>query len=90
MFLIRKAVSLCSASIPGRPIDWGGKITIARACKVTPQAVARWLKNGHLPRTELTGETRYSAAIAKITQFKVKETALLRETKSRFAQKLSS
>jgi hypothetical protein len=87
--LISKAVLFCGSGVSIRFPAWGGKIVIARACAVTPQAVARWLKNGHLPRTELTGETKYAAAIAKVTQFKVKEAALLRETKFCFSQKLT-
>lgn len=40
---------------------------VAKACGVTPRAVYKWISNGHLPRTEYTGETKYAAKIASIS-----------------------
>lgn len=57
-------------------VDILGLQNTAKICKVSWQAVAKWLKNG-LPRTEWTGETSYSKAIQKATKGKVKRKAIL-------------
>jgi hypothetical protein len=44
--------------------DMGGLHATARAAGVTVRSVAKWRDAGHLPRTELTGETTYSARLA--------------------------
>ncbi len=43
----------------------------------TYQAVMKWRKAGHLPRTEWTGETTYAEQIEVLTGRKVKRKALL-------------
>jgi DNA-binding transcriptional regulator YdaS (Cro superfamily) len=41
----------------------GGYSATARVCGVASQVVSNWVRRGHLPRTEWTGETNYSARI---------------------------
>lgn len=43
-----------------------GQTRIASECGVSKQAVHQWIKKG-LPRTEWTGETNYSAVIARLS-----------------------
>lgn len=62
----------------------GGASAMARllAFKVTPQAVAKWMRRGHLPKTELTGSTDYAnvlAAKARSMGFEVKVAELREE-----------
>jgi len=44
---------------------------IGKACGVTYQAVQKWIKNGKLPRTEWTGETKYAKIIERLTNKQV-------------------
>lgn len=46
------------------------QVEVARLCNVDPGAVTRWKKLGRLPRTELTGETKYAEVIAKLSKRK--------------------
>lgn len=41
------------------------------------QAVRKWEKQGHLPRTEWTGETNYAELISEATDFHVTKDQLL-------------
>lgn len=41
-----------------------GPYKVAALCGVKGPSVYKWDKNGYLPRTEWTGETRYAEAIA--------------------------
>jgi hypothetical protein len=43
----------------------GGFEAVGRVCGVSGKAVQKWVARGKLPRTEATGETDYSAALAK-------------------------
>ncbi|MGE0329709.1 MAG: hypothetical protein AB7P37_03340 [Ramlibacter sp.] len=38
---------------------------IARICDVSREAVRKWCAQGHLPRTEWTGESNYAERIAQ-------------------------
>lgn len=42
----------------------GGPAAAARICSISTRAVFKWLKNGHLPRTEYTKETRYAELLS--------------------------
>jgi hypothetical protein len=46
----------------------GGPSEAARICAVSAAAVGKWLKRGHLPRTEYTGETNYSELLSKASR----------------------
>lgn len=46
----------------------GGPSEAARICDVSPAAVGKWLKRGHLPRTEYSGETNYAELLAKASK----------------------
>lgn len=54
-----------------------GLSTMAKRLGVTYQAVRKWEAAGRMPRTEWTGETRYSQAIEELTQGEVRRVALL-------------
>ena len=54
-----------------------GLARLARELNVSYQAIRKWEKAGRLPRTEWTGETNYGAVIEKLTEGKVKKSALL-------------
>lgn len=43
----------------------GGPISAAKACRISRQAIDRWLTRGVLPRTEYTGETNYAVRLAE-------------------------
>ncbi len=42
----------------------GGPAKAAEVCGLSTRAVYKWLGNGHLPRTEYTGETDYARRLA--------------------------
>ena len=54
-----------------------GLIHVAKACDVSHQAVRKWQRQGRLPRTEWTGETRYAHAIEAATGGQVSRASLL-------------
>lgn len=54
-----------------------GLAATARALGVTHQAVRKWERAGRMPRTEWTGETRYSEIIEEQTQRRVTKAQLL-------------
>jgi hypothetical protein len=54
-----------------------GKVALARGLGVTHQAFRRWFDAGRMPRTEWTGETRYSEAIERLTEGRVTKAMLL-------------
>jgi len=66
--LIAKAVY----DIGGGEIPVGIKVVSAEVGK-SYQAVLKWVKAGHLPRTEGSGETRYAAKISELSGGKYKE-----------------
>lgn len=49
----------------------GGPLKAAAVCRVSRQAVDKWIVKGVLPRTEYTGESSYAAllAAASVGQF---------------------
>lgn len=67
-----------------RAIDLaGGPVALTRELNkrigkpVTYQAVLKWARQGRLPRTEWTGETRYAKAIAAALGNRIKARELL-------------
>lgn len=60
----------------------GSKRALAVECGVTHQCVTRWLIRGYLPRTELTGESKYSKAIERATGGKITTEKMLRATRN--------
>lgn len=59
----------------------GGVGRLAQSLGVTYQAVRKWEGAGRLPRTELTGETRYAAEIERLTRRVVGAAELLTFTR---------
>lgn len=63
----------------------GGPIALTRAINkriekpVTYQAVLKWVRQGHLPRTEWTGETQYAKAMSKAVGGRIKVRDLLQK-----------
>lgn len=55
----------------------GGITALAAKLSVTYQAVRKWQKRNRMPRTEWTGETRYSEIIEEIMQGEIPKSALL-------------
>ena len=55
----------------------GGYSATARVCGVAYQVVVNWVRRGHLPRTEWTGETSYAAKIERALEGKITEEELL-------------
>lgn len=66
-----------------KAITMAGVAKVARACHVSHPAVARWRKNGRLPRTDLTGETHYAEVLATLTPYR--HTELLDATKQAYS-----
>lgn len=54
-----------------------GLIRLARELGVTHQALYKWERRGKLPRTEWTGETKYSERIEALTGGQVTKAQLL-------------
>jgi hypothetical protein len=42
----------------------GGTAEAARICSRSYMAVSKWIKQGHLPRTEYTGESKYAELLS--------------------------
>lgn len=63
----------------------GGPIALTRAINkriekpITYQAVLKWIRQGHLPRTEWTGETSYAKAMSAAVGGKVKVRELMQK-----------
>lgn len=55
----------------------GGISAVAAAVGKTYEAVYKWRKQGHLPRTEWTGETDYARTIERLTNRKFTRKQLL-------------
>lgn len=53
-------------------IESVGWSDLAKALGVTPQAIRKWRDARRMPRTELTGETDYSAVIEAMTDGQVR------------------
>lgn len=67
MNLIKHAIDLA-----GGPVAFTREINKRISKPVTYQAVLKWAKQGCLPRTDWTGETRYAQAIADALGGRVK------------------
>jgi hypothetical protein len=48
----------------------GGPSAVAKQCGISPQAVCKWMNEGHLPRSDWTGETDYASVIARLSKDK--------------------
>jgi len=57
-----------SNSITAKVIDTLSATAIAAACDVAPRTVGKWKQAGHLPHTDMTGETDYSGAIVELSK----------------------
>lgn len=55
----------------------GGQARVAVECGVKQPSVFKWAKNGHLPRTDFTGETNYAETISRLTNGKFSKQKLL-------------
>lgn len=55
----------------------GGTSKVARMCGVAQPVAWRWKQQGHLPRTEWTGETNYAERIEIATNGLVTKAQLL-------------
>lgn len=66
-----------TTNLISKAIEIAGLQPLAQACGVTYQAVRKWERAGHLPRTEWTGETNHAAAIERATKRKVLKKQLL-------------
>lgn len=66
-----------SENLITKAIEIAGLQPLADGLGVTYQAVRKWEKAGHLPRTEWTGETDHSSGIERLTNRKVTKKALL-------------
>lgn len=73
----------------------GGPIALTRAINkriekpITYQAVLKWIRQGHLPRTEWTGETTYAKAMSAAVGGKVKVRDLLQKPGQRTTPELA-
>lgn len=54
-----------------------GLAKLAKCCEVTYPAIRKWERAGRLPRTEWTGETKYSEVIERETKGKITRAQLL-------------
>ena len=70
--------------------DVGGINALAKICHVRVSAAWRWVKRGHLPRTEWTGETRYAELIEAATNGAVTKAELLTHKPQRKCRSPSS
>ena len=67
-----------TSNIVERAIDLaGGPRMVAMALGLSRQAVDKWIAQGHLPRTEWTGETDYAGSLELMTDFAVTRYDLL-------------
>jgi hypothetical protein len=71
-----------SENLLTQAIELVGLARLASELEVTYQAIRKWEKAGRLPRTEWTGETNYGAVIEKLTEGKVRKSALLGSRKA--------
>jgi len=55
----------------------GGPYAISKICGISNTTALRWKRQGHLPRTEWTGETDYATLIERATQGAVTRESLL-------------
>ena len=66
---------------PASPLERAIALTsvaaVAEICGVSPQAVFRWRRWGHLPSTDFVGRTQYAAAIERLTDGQVTKADLL-------------
>lgn len=69
----------------------GGYSATGRVCGVSFMSVIKWVKKGHLPRTEWTGETNYAEKIASALDGIVSREELLsiRPTSRSFSRETS-
>jgi hypothetical protein len=52
---------------------------LAKELGVSYQAIQGWIRRGHMPRTEWTGETEYAKTISKLTDGIVSVEELLKK-----------
>jgi predicted site-specific integrase-resolvase len=74
-----------SENLITQAIEIVGLAPLAKSLNVSYQAVRKWEKAGHLPRTEWTGETGYAAEIERLTRKQVTRKALLAATPAKVA-----
>lgn len=72
-------------NIVEKVINRHGAPKIASVCGVSAAAVYRWRRNDRLPRTDITGETRYAEAIEGIESVSGLADALRAHTRERLA-----
>lgn len=60
-----------------KAVELVGKSNAAKACKVDPRAVRRWVERGRLPSTSHSGENDYASTIAALCKRKVTKRQLL-------------
>lgn len=51
----------------------GGTNHVARECGVTSGAVSQWLKQGHLPLSEVQGTTDYAKTLIRLARMDADE-----------------
>lgn len=59
----------------------GGPTVVAKLLGVSVRAIYKWIAKGTLPRTEYTGETQYSIAMAKASNGSYTASQLLESLK---------
>lgn len=69
-----------------------GYLNIAHECtkqgfKLSGRAVHKWCRQGHLPRTEFSGETRYAEIIEQLSNGEFTKCLLLDETRTKLHSK---
>jgi hypothetical protein len=73
----------------------GGPVKLTRELNkridkpVTYQAVMKWIRQGHLPRTDWTGETQYARALSAAVGGRVKVRDLLEKPAARATRELA-
>lgn len=72
MNLIQHAIELA-----GGPVALTRELNKRISKPITYQAVLKWARQGHLPRTEWTGETSYAKALSAAVNGQIKVRALL-------------
>jgi hypothetical protein len=69
-----------------KAVEIVGLHLLAKELGLTYQAILKWQAKSRMPRTEWTGETKYSEIIEKLTKGEVTKRALLSTFASRDVQ----